>query len=76
MFILLINYVVLSYRRCKGTAVLGGGQIFAGLLSEVVATRAAIGDISPQGDGIVSPVILILVPNRPGGCSRDISSFP
>ena len=23
MFILLINYVVMSYRRCKGTAVFG-----------------------------------------------------
>ena len=44
MFILLINYVVMSYRRCKGTAVLGDGEIFAGLLPEVVATGAAICD--------------------------------
>ena len=44
MFILLINYVVLSYRRCKGTAVLGGGQIFLGFMPEVVATLGAIDD--------------------------------
>ena len=44
MFILLINYVVMSYRRCKGTAVLGDGEIFAGLLPEVVATGAGICD--------------------------------
>ena len=44
MFILLINYVVLSYRRCKGTAVLGGEQTFCGLLPEVVATGAGICD--------------------------------
>ena len=44
MFILLINYVVMSYRRCKGTAVLGDGEIFAGLLPEVVATEAGICD--------------------------------
>ena len=44
MFILLINYVVMSYRRCKGTAVLGDREIFRGLLAEVVATGAAIGD--------------------------------
>ena len=40
MFILLINYVVLSYRRCKGTAVLGGEQTFCGLLPEVVAKQS------------------------------------
>ena len=39
----LIN-VLLSYRRCKGTAVLGDGEIFAGLLPEVVATGAGICD--------------------------------
>jgi hypothetical protein len=44
MFILLINYVVLSYRRRKGTAVLGGEQTFCGLLPEVVATGAGICD--------------------------------
>ena len=44
MFILLINYVVMSYRRCKGTAVLGSRQKFCGLLPEVVATGAGICD--------------------------------
>ena len=44
MFILLINYVVMSFRRCKGTVVLGGGQTFRGLLPEVVATGAGICD--------------------------------
>ena len=44
MFILLINCLVVSYRRCKGTASLGDGQIFGGLLPEVVATGAAICD--------------------------------
>ena len=44
MFILLINDVVMSYRRCKGTAVLGDRETFRGLLPEVVATGAAIGD--------------------------------
>ena len=44
MFILLINYVVMSYRRCKGTAVLGDREILGGLLSEVVATGAGICD--------------------------------
>ena len=34
----------LSYRRCKGTAVLGDREIFGGLLSEVVATGAGICD--------------------------------
>ena len=34
----------MSYRRCKGTAVLGGGQTFGGLSTEVVATGAAICD--------------------------------
>ena len=43
MFILLINYVISESQR-KGTAVLGGGQIFAGLLPEVVATGAGICD--------------------------------
>ena len=44
MFILLINDVVMSYRRCKGTAVLGDREILGGLLSEVVATGAGICD--------------------------------
>ena len=44
MFILLIYCLVLSYRRCKGTAVLGYTQIFGGLSNEVVATGAAICD--------------------------------
>ena len=44
MFILLINYIVMYYRQCKGTAVLGDGEIFAGLLPEVVATGARICD--------------------------------
>ena len=43
MFILLINYVISESQR-KGTAVLGGGEIFAGLLPEVVATGAGICD--------------------------------
>ena len=34
----------LSYRRCKGTAVLGDRIIFCGLLAEVVATGAGICD--------------------------------
>jgi hypothetical protein len=54
MFILLINYVVMSYRRCKGTAVLGDGEIFAGLLPEVVATGAAICDNLQESCRIVS----------------------
>ena len=44
MFILLIYCLVVSYRRCKGTAVLGDGQIFGGLSTEVVATGASICD--------------------------------
>ena len=44
MFILLINYIVMYYRQCKGTAVLGDGEIFAGLLPEVVATSVTIRD--------------------------------
>ena len=44
MFILLINDVVMSYRRCKGTAVLGDRETFRGLLAEVVATGAGICD--------------------------------
>ena len=44
MFILLIYCLVLSYRRCKGTAVLGDGQIFGGLLPKVVATPQDICD--------------------------------
>jgi len=43
MFILLINYVISESQR-KGTAVLGGRAIFAGLLPEVVATGAGICD--------------------------------
>ena len=43
MFILLINYVISESQR-KGTAVFRGGQIFAGLLPEVVATGAGICD--------------------------------
>ena len=38
MFILLINF------ECKGTAVLGDGEIFVGLSTEVVATGAGICD--------------------------------
>ena len=34
----------MSYRRCKGTAVWGDGEIFGGLSTEVVATGAAICD--------------------------------
>ena len=44
MFILLINCIVISESQRKGTAVLGGGQTFRGLLPEVVATGAAISD--------------------------------
>ena len=44
MFILLINYIVMYYRQCKGTAVLGDRIIFCGLLPDVVATGAAISD--------------------------------
>ena len=54
MFILLINYVVMSYRRCKGTAVLGGGQTFGGLSTEVVATGAGICDNLQESCRIVS----------------------
>ena len=36
--------VLLSYRRCKGTAVLGDGEIFSRLLPKVVATGGAICD--------------------------------
>ena len=43
MFILLINYVISESQR-KGTAVLGGGKIFGGLLLVVVATGAATCD--------------------------------
>ena len=46
MFILLINCIVISESQRKGTAVLGGGQTFRGLLPEVVATGAGICDIS------------------------------
>ena len=51
MFILLINCPfddVISESQRKGTAVLGGGQIYCRLLPEVVATRAAICDKSPM----------------------------
>ena len=44
MFILLINCIVISESQRKGTAVLGGGQTFRGLLPEVVATGEAICD--------------------------------
>ena len=46
MFILLINYTrdVISESQRKGTAVLGDGEIFAGLLPEVVATPVTICD--------------------------------
>ena len=47
MFILLINCPfddVISESQRKGTAVLGDGEIFAGLLTEVVATGAVICD--------------------------------
>jgi len=44
MFILLINCIVISESHHKGTAVLGGGQTFRGLLPEVVATGAGICD--------------------------------
>ena len=47
MFILLINCPfddVISESQRKGTAVLGDGEIFAGLLPEVVATGAGICD--------------------------------
>ena len=43
MFILLINYVISESQR-KGTAVLGDGEIFAGLSTEVVATGVVICD--------------------------------
>jgi hypothetical protein len=43
MFILLINYVISESQR-KGTAILGDGEIFGGLLAEVVATGAVICD--------------------------------
>ena len=43
MFILLINYVISESQR-KGTAVLGDGEIFGGLSTEVVATGAGICD--------------------------------
>ena len=55
MFILLIYCLVLSYRRCKGTAVLGYTQIFGGLSTEVVATGAAICDkAAAKGQGRVA----------------------
>ena len=44
MFILLINCIVISESQRKGTAVLGGGQTFGGLSTEVVATGAGICD--------------------------------
>ena len=44
MFILLINCIVISESQRKGTAVLGGGQTFRGLSTEVVATGAGICD--------------------------------
>ena len=44
MFILLINYIVMYYRQCKGTAVLGDRIIFCRLLAEVVATGVVICD--------------------------------
>ena len=50
MFILLINCPfddVISESQRKGTAVLGDGEIFAGLLPEVVATGAEICDKAP-----------------------------
>ena len=46
MFILLINCIVISESQRKGTAVLGDGEIFGGLSTEVVATGAGICDIS------------------------------
>ena len=55
MFILLIYCLVVSYRRCKGTASLGDGQIFGGLSTEVVATGAAICDkAAAKGQGRVA----------------------
>ena len=49
MFILLINYTrdVISESQRKGTAVLGSGQKFCGLLPRVVATGAGICDKAP-----------------------------
>ena len=47
MFILLINCPfddVISESQRKGTAILGGGQIFRGLLSGVVVTPSGICD--------------------------------
>ena len=55
MFILLINYTrdVISESQRKGTAVLGNGQKFWGLLPEVVATGAGICDKAPtRGWGV------------------------
>ena len=43
MFILLINYVISESQR-KGTAVLGDGEKFGGLSTEVVATGTGICD--------------------------------
>ena len=56
MFILLINYTrdVISESQRKGTAVLGDGEIFAGLLPEVVATGAGICDNLQESCRIVS----------------------
>ena len=56
MFILLINYIrdVISESQRKGTAVFGGGVIFAGLLPEVVATGAGICDNLQESCRIVS----------------------
>ena len=59
MFILLINCLVVSYRRCKGTAVLGDGQIFGGLSTEVVATGASICDNLQESCRIVSQDIYL-----------------
>ena len=58
MFILLINCPfddVISESQRKGTAVLGDGQIFGGLSTEVVATGAAICDkAAAKGQGRVA----------------------
>ena len=59
MFILLINYTrdVISESQCKGKAVLGDGEIFAGLLPEVVATGAGICDNLQESGRIVSQTV-------------------
>ena len=52
----------MSFWRCKGTAVLGSGQKFCGLLPEVVATGAGICDISAtkQQNRVAKAVTLFL----------------